>query len=231
MGAMINWNVKAMTVENQIDQFIGYDTRPEKIAYLTFDDGPSIYSSELLDILVGYEVPAIFFVTGESLENMPKAHESLIRMLDEGHYVGLHSMSHDRTKLYMRPNSPQLFVQEMLELKELIFEITGGFETNLCRAPYGAQLYFRKEHWEAVEESGLYCIDWNVDSKDWSHNSVEAIFNQIENELNHEELPDTMVLLFHENPIAVQALPKLIEYIKDLGYTFVPYIEGEIIDY
>ena len=220
-----------MTVDGQVDEFIANNPLPPKIAYLTFDDGPSIYSSELLDVLKEYEVPAIFFVTGDSFENIPYARESLTRMIEEGHYVGLHSMSHDRNKLYMRPDSPQLFVQEMLELKELISEMTGGYVTNLCRAPYGAQLYFKKGHWKAVEEAGLYCLDWNVDSRDWANKSVETILNQVQQELKGEDLPDTIVLLFHEHPTTVQALSKVIEYVRDLDYTFVPYVEGEVIEY
>ena len=104
----------------------------EKIIYLTFDDGPGgKVTSEILDILKKEEVPATFFLIGGQIEGQ----EDLInRMHNEGHSLGLHSMSHDKAKLY---SSNELFLKEMLETKEIIKSVT-GVDSNILRFPFGS---------------------------------------------------------------------------------------------
>lgn len=82
----------------------------EKVIYITFDDGPGgKVTTEVLDILKREEVPATFFLIGDQI----KGQEKLIkRMVDEGHSIGLHSMSHSKSKLY---SSDKEFLKEMLE--------------------------------------------------------------------------------------------------------------------
>ena len=221
---------EAKTVDEEVEEYRNYERRPEKTVYLTFDDGPSIYTTRLLEVLKKYEVPAIFFVMGESMDIVPNSEKLINKILEEGHHIGLHSMSHNRDRLYHQWESPNIFVSEMLELQKLIFDITEGYETNLCRAPFGAGGHFTKKHWEAVDAAGLYCIDWHVDSLDWAKGSVGEIYNQVMKEFSKVEDKDQLVLLFHEKKLTLEVLPSIIEYFHEKGYTFVPYIEGEVID-
>ena len=97
-----------------------------KYVYLTFDDGPSNNASKILDILKEYKVPATFFVLGSTINRNSQAQDILNRMVDEGHYIGLHSMTHDKDILYGL-NGPANFVREMKEVQTLISTLTDGF--------------------------------------------------------------------------------------------------------
>ena len=227
IGSASMLQAKADVTRHDPGQFIGEKNRPQKVAYLTFDDGPSKYTEELLTILREKEAPAIFFVTGESIDNMANAKELLKAMLDEQHHIALHSMTHDREQLYYRKNSSEIFVKEMLDLKQLIADMTNGYETNLCRAPYGKNGNFRDDHWRAVEEAGLYCVDWHIDSVDWAKKDAWQIYEEVTKAIKAKEFPDEVVILFHEKKLTAQALPQIIDFLKEQGYSFVPYIEGE----
>lgn len=219
--------IKAATVEDQIEDFENPKTKDEKVVYLTFDDSPSKYSYELLDLLNEYDIPAIFFVIGENLDLFSDSKEILNEMIKRGHYIGLHSMTHNRNKLYYSQNAPQNFVNEMLTVKEEIAKLTEGFESNLCRAPYGARNHFKKGHYVAIEQAGLKCVDWNVDSLDWSKSSADQIYNQVVAEMKHNDYPNEVVMLFHEKKLTLQVLPRVIEYLRSLGYEFAVYHEGD----
>lgn len=138
-------------------------------------------------------------------------------------------MTHNMDKLYNVPGAPQNFVNEMLEVKAKIKELT-GFESNLCRPPYGGKTHFKAGHYKALEEAGLECVDWNVDSLDWSKSSADAIFNQVVADLKHSNYPNEVVLLFHEKKLTLEVLPRVIEYYRNQGYVFMPYYEGEEFD-
>lgn len=219
----------AATVEDRMENFIYNEPKPEKVVYLTFDDGPSRYTLELLDLLEEHDIPAIFFVIGENIDLLSNADEVLNEVLKRGHYIGLHSMTHNMDKLYNVPGAPQNFVNEMLEVKAKIKELT-GFESNLCRPPYGGKTHFKAGHYKALEEAGLECVDWNVDSLDWSKSSADAIFNQVVADLKHSNYPNEVVLLFHEKKLTLEVLPRVIEYYRNQGYVFMPYYEGEEFD-
>lgn len=220
----------AFTVEDQIDDFIYPKELPEKVVYLTFDDGPSEYSLQILNLLKEYEVPAIFFVIGENINQLPNAKELLNQMINEGHYIGLHSMTHNMNQLYDTRNSPQHFVKEMLEAQQLVYDLTNGFESQLCRPPYGGRNHFKKGHYTAIEEAGLKCIDWTVDSLDWSKPSADDIFNQVLAEQKHNMEKNQVVLLFHEKKYTLEVLPRIIYYYRSLGYEFMPYFDGQELD-
>lgn len=90
--------------------------KPEgKIVYLTFDDGPSEWTEEFLDVLQQYDVNATFFMQGSNLQR--KNLQSVVkRAADEGHYIGGHSMTHQYNKLYEEGQ----FVSEMKDNLALI---------------------------------------------------------------------------------------------------------------
>ena len=146
-------------------------------------------------------------------------------MADTGHYIGMHSMTHDYSTLYGDENAAQNFAGEMLEEQALLKEITGGFESELCRAPYGTGGgTFTDAHVEELNKIGVKCWDWDVDSLDWeSGASVDSIMKNIEYCMNLWNYPRQTVVLFHEKDVTVEVLPKVIQYYTDLGYEFLPY--------
>jgi peptidoglycan/xylan/chitin deacetylase (PgdA/CDA1 family) len=138
-------------------------------------------------------------------------------------------MTHDKNALYYSEKSPTTFTKEMLELKDEIKEKT-GHETNLCRAPYGKKGTFKAAHYKLVEEAGLYCVDWHVDSQDWAKKNANQIYDEVVNQLENAKGTNEVVLLFHELQRTIDAMPAIIDYLTYAGYTFEPYVEGKIFE-
>ena len=214
--------------EEDVLDFVAEDGS-RKVAYITFDDGPSIYTEKLLDVLNKYEVPGIFFVLGSHFEHLPNSDEILQRIVDEGHYIALHTMTHDKNALYWSEKSPTTFTQEMIDLQSEVEQVTGHV-TNLCRAPYGKKGHFKVAHYKSVEEAGLYCIDWHIDSQDWAKGNAGEVYDQVARELERYKDSDEIVLLFHEYQRTVDVMPAIIELLWDAGYVFEPYVEGKIFE-
>lgn len=215
-------------VEAPIGNLVSSNDLPQKTAYLTFDDGPSANTERLLAILREHQAPAIFFILGESILNMPNPQELLQAIVDEGHYIGLHTMTHDFNTLYVGEDAPQRFIGEMLELRALIASKVDGFQTNLCRPAFGKVGTFQPGHFTAVEEAGLYCVDWNIDPQDWQQQTPEQIFNEVVSQIENNQFPDEVVILLHEHVDAtLEALPWIINYLREQGYVIAPYQAGQ----
>ena len=200
-----------------------------KVAYITFDDGPSIYTEKLLDVLNEHEVPGIFFVLGNQFEFVPNADGILKRIIDEGHYIALHTMTHDKNALYWTEKSPTTFTKEMFDLRSEIEERTGHV-TDLCRAPYGKRGHFKAAHYKSVEEAGLYCVDWHVDSQDWAKKNAGEIYEEVLTQLERFKDNSEIVLLFHEYQRTVDVMPAVIALLKEQGYEFEPYVAGKVFE-
>jgi len=202
-----------------------------RYAFLTFDDGPSPYTRGILDVLNERNVAGVFFVIGDSINRRLDSEVLLNQILDEGHYIGLHTMTHDYETLYSGVQAPQRFVDEMFELNDLVYELTNGFSTNLCRAAYGMSATFTPEHHTAVEQAGLHCVDWNIDSKDWQQRTPYLVYQNVTSQIENKGFPDVLVILFHEFSWTVEALPEIIDYLRYHGYTIIAYTPGDLITY
>lgn len=202
-----------------------------KYVYLTFDDGPSNNASKILDILKEYKVPATFFVLGSTINRNSQAQDILNRMVDEGHYIGLHSMTHDKDILYGL-NGPANFVREMKEVQTLISTLTDGFQSEICRAPYGTGGgTFTSLHVPAIEQANIKCWDWDVDSLDWKYSqNPSTIFEIIKTQTQLNQSKKDLIVLFHEKDATVSVLPRVIEYYQNLGYEFLPYSKDLAVD-
>lgn len=205
------------------DEVLPLEARPvlspdQNYAFLTFDDGPTKNTEKILDILNHYGIKATFFVIGHSINGRNDSQKILKRILDEGHYIGLHSMSHQAKSLYYDEGAAMNFLAEMSELQEMVYELTGGFSSNLCRAPYGTVGTFTDSHVAAITASPLLCWDWNVDTSDWELDDVGQLLEKVKFDLYHRQHSPHAVILFHEMDITVEALPLVIEYLLEEGY-------------
>ena len=99
--------------------------------YLTFDDGPSIYTDEILDILDRYHVKATFFVVGK---DGSEAEAALQRIVEDGHTLGMHSYSHKYKELYESLDS---FTEDFARIRDDIYQAT-GVESVYYRFPGGS---------------------------------------------------------------------------------------------
>lgn len=188
----------------------------KKIVYLTFDDAPGgDTTSKVLDILKNQNVPATFFVIGEQV----KGQEDLIlRMKNEGHSIGLHSFTHDRSKLY---GCSADFINEMKQVQKALYDVTGE-NYYVLRFPFGCNnstYRLTKEMVDAIHSNGFKIYDWNQDTSDGANpNSSPTLI------LNRSiSTKDNVVILMHNSKVnknTSEALTSIIKYYKSQGYTF-----------
>ena len=188
----------------------------EKTIYLTFDDGPAkTVTRDILGILKKESVPATFFIIGSQI----KGQEDLIKtMYNEGHALGLHSMTHSKNSLYSSNDS---FLNEMLETQKVINSIV-GVKPNILRFPFGCNNNCYKISQSMVDllhKNNLRIYDWNTDSGDGAHpNANPSVFVK-----NSKSNKDCVILLMHcayMSKNSVKALPDIIKYYKNNGYEF-----------
>lgn len=122
---------------------------------LTFDDGPSIYTPGIIDVLGEYDAKATFYVLGQLIRHQP---ETLIRMHKEGHEIANHTWSHPN----LRQASNERIVAEITRSTAEIEKYTGTTPTNM-RPPYGS---YDSRVSQMVD---LPLIMWSVDTSDWQH--------------------------------------------------------------
>ena len=190
--------------------------KERKVAYLTIDDGPSLYTKELIAVLDKYEVPATHFLIGNNMKKYP---DMTKEYLNRGDYIGMHSMSHNYNKLYRKGT----LVKEMLETQTLMKEQV-GISPTLFRCPYGSSPGLNKELRNQAAAAGLKTWDWTIDSKDWMlQKSPSKITKEILAQLNGPE----EIILVHEKEGTVKELPRIIEAIKKAGYDFERYDESK----
>lgn len=198
-----------------------------KIIYLTFDDGPSMYTAKLLGILDKYNVKATFFVT----DMTPEYEYMIYEERSSGHSVGVHSYSHVYDKIY---ESEDAFWADFNLMNNVIYKYTGK-KTDIMRFPGGSSNEISKFNpgimTRLVSETGdrgLYYFDWNVicGDADGAKSSAE-IYNNIVNGVA-EKIPtledgEEIVILCHDNhEITVNAMEDVINWGLDQGYTFLP---------
>lgn len=179
--------------------------------YLTFDDGPSAYTDDILDILDAYGVKATFFVVGKQGYT-----EQYQRIVEEGHTLGMHSYSHKYQEIY---SSVDAYRQDLDKLHDYLYELT-GVDCNIVRFPGGSsnKKTSRVNMQELIRylgEVGIQYYDWNVSSGDAA--SVPISAEQIaDNVLDHVDRYNTVIVLMHDaagKKSTVEALPTIIESI------------------
>ncbi|MCD7034263.1 polysaccharide deacetylase [Metabacillus sp. GX 13764] len=191
-----------------------------KVAYLTIDDGPSKYTGQILDILKKKNAKATFF----AIEPNIRAYKTnMIRVNREGHYIGLHSVSHNATKLYK--GSSQNVAREM-EITRKTLRSVVGVNHYLTRVPYGSKPYMTKSFRDWLVKYNFKMWDWTIDSNDWRYSTSQyttIIRNVKSGVLAVEKQKEPIIILVHERPQTVKALPQIIDYLKARGYTLVTY--------
>jgi peptidoglycan/xylan/chitin deacetylase (PgdA/CDA1 family) len=191
------------------------DKNIEKVIYLTFDDGPSILTDRVLDILKENEVKATFFIIG----NQIKGFENTIKRIhEEGHSLGLHSYTHKFKLIY---SSSDIFINEMLETQSEIHSLTGIHPT-IIRFPGGSRKRLTKPFLVQLHSLKLKVYDWNAymsDGINW-HASPDKLYTEA-TKSTVSEYPIILLMhcdYMHKN--TCKALPKVIKYYKDLGFEF-----------
>jgi len=183
---------------------------PAHKVYLTFDDGPSIYTEDILAILDRYDVKATFFVVGKESD---QAKESLSMIVDGGHTLGMHSYSHKYSQLYQ---SVEDFADDFVKLQSFLYDVT-GVESKVYRFPGGSSNTVSnidmQEFADYLEGQGVQFYDWNISSGDGG--SILLPVNTLVKNCT-EDIPnqDISIILLHDSAdkrTTVEALPIIIE--------------------
>lgn len=188
------------------------------VIYLTFDDGPSYLTNEILDILDREGIKATFFVCG--------ANESTKRAYNSGHTIGLHSNTHSYSYIY---TSSDNYFNDLNNISDKVFNVI-NIRSNIIRFPGGSSNTVSRKYNRGimsyltveVVNRGYNYFDWNVDSNDAGSdiNNSSNIYYNVVNNVSHNR---ANVVLMHDSAnhrATVNALSDIIRYGKNNGYTF-----------
>ena len=176
----------------------------QKYIVLTFDDGPMPHTTtNILDVLREKDVKATFFLLGQNA----KKHPDLVKRIhEEGHEVGSHSYSHP----LLTNLSKEAVEKEVKQTDRAIFEATGVIPRTF-RPPYGAV------NADVAAIIGKPIIQWNIDSMDWHSKQKNATIQMID-----QTASEGGIVLMHDiQPSTVDALPRIIDSLREQGYQFV----------
>ncbi len=188
--------------------------QPEKVVYLTFDDGPKKDTPELLELLDELNVPATFFMMGLSVRAFP---EFAKMTADAGYAIGCHSMTHS----YHRIKESNEYVARDLErfTKEMQTCVDPEFTTDLYRFPGGSTGY--KNRTKAfICGQGYAYFDWNAMTGDAQY-SFNSDKDMLDYTIRQFQGKDVIILLMHEGkPRTRRILPDIAAYLREQGYEF-----------
>lgn len=197
-------------------KMINNDTEGLKVVYLTFDDGPSQYTREMLDLLAKYNVKATFFVNGRDDAQSAEAYKSIV---NEGHALGNHTWSHS----YGLYNTPDAFYADVAKLSDYLQSVTGKRPV-LFRFP-GGSLNANQTVIDGIVSQGYNYVDWNVVSGDGTSSklSPEEITANIVNGVHQHNV--STVLVHAEPPVKKSTrigLDAALSQLTSEGYIFLP---------
>ncbi|MDR3584195.1 MAG: polysaccharide deacetylase [Desulfosporosinus sp.] len=191
-----------------------FTAEPEKIVYITIDDGPYPQNTpHLLEVLKKENVKVTFFDIGRQIEQFP----SLLKAeYEQGHSIGNHSYSHNYNSLYQ---SPEAFLTDIQKNDDLIFKVI-GIHPKIIRAPGGTSC-FNINYYNLLDANDYMAFDWNLDTKDTDGNfSVQQIVDNVDKQIGNKH---KIILLMHDLPnkaSSTNALPIIIKHLKEKGYSF-----------
>lgn len=182
---------------------IGESGIGEKAIALTFDDGPSDYTEELLDGLELYDARATFFVIGSQAEKNP---EIVKRAHEDGHLIGNHTYSH--IDFY---KSSLTEIEENIQKGSDIIEQITGERPLFIRAPYGNVNFIQ------LKQLDCFFVHWSASSLDWFREEEEYIYKRI-----MKKAQDGAIILMHDTrEVTVKAVLRAIPELQAEGYELV----------
>ena len=205
---------KGIAGNNQIEE-------PGKRVYLTFDDGPSENTAEILDILDQNGVKATFFVTGHTDQESMQQYKAIV---EHGHGIGIHSYTHDYDKIY---SSLHAFQEDVNSMSDLIFAAT-GVRTHMYRFPGGSANTVSATDVNTLmswlDEEGYVFYDWNALNGDAVTQDLAVstlVQNVVTNVTKNRDKKVDSIVLMHDMKVrhnTVESLQPLIDKLKAEGY-------------
>lgn len=190
----------------------------QKTVYLTFDDGPSPVTEQILDVLKKENIPATFFVLGKNVEEYPDLTK---RIASEGHKIANHSYSHDYKQIYKTDD--ETFLNEVLKTEEIILSLVDRVSySKVFRFPGGSFEDYKWPKMDVLIENDYSFIDWNCSNGDAEGHDIppEKLTSKTIATAGNK---NAVVVLMHDagrkytTPLA---LPDIIRYFRENGYVF-----------
>lgn len=174
----------------------------DKQIALTFDDGPSDYTDELLDGLEAYGAKASFFILGKKINE----YTEVIKRIDaEGHLIGNHTWSHKN----LFEISSEEFTKELNATDDALYEVIGK-RTVYFRPPHG---WYLPNQLNVIDK---VTVVWSKDPADWKYENEEYVYTYIKTMAQ-----DGAIILLHDTKkTTVQGVLKAIPELKKQGYSF-----------
>ena len=170
------------------------------------------YTDKLLEVLARENVHATFFMVQFWAEKYP---EYVKKIAEAGHEIGTHSATHS----YMSKLSEEKIRQE-LSTSSAVIEAASGVRPDLFRAPFGD---YNDRLIRTARDAGYYTIQWDVDSLDWKDLSANDIAMRVISRVRS----GSIILCHNNGKHTAEALPVILDTLKNKGFTFVPI--GELI--
>jgi peptidoglycan/xylan/chitin deacetylase (PgdA/CDA1 family) len=194
-------------IGNQGDDYVSIteplEEEPKKYVAITFDDGPSNSTIDLVNLINKYNVKATFFLLGNNVKRYPQA----VKYIYENNYeIGNHSYSHsDFTKI-----SIDEVEYEIDKTQEVIYDLIQSYP-KVFRFPYG------KYNDYILNFINYPIILWNCDSEDWRSLDKNIIFRNV-----LKDLSDNSIIIFHDfTNYRKESIENIIKYLKEENYEFV----------
>jgi peptidoglycan-N-acetylglucosamine deacetylase len=179
---------------------------------LTFDDGPSESTADILAILQQHQIPATFFQCGANVRRLPQMAQEVVAA---GHELGNHTYSHPRLCF----KTPGFIYREMHSAQVTIEQITGA-RPRFFRAPFGLRWYGLRG---AQQRLGLTGVMWTAIGYDWSRSHEQVI------EILRDQATCGAIICLHDGrelqtkpdiTATIRALATLITIWLDRGFRF-----------
>ncbi len=170
---------------------------------LTFDDGPGSYTPQLLADLAGADSAATFYLLGQNVAAMPDIAKQIA---DSGNEIGNHSWSHPQLTVL----SADEVASQINNTNDIILEASGTAATTY-RPPYGA--------WNesVLTTANMPAILWSIDTNDWQKPGEASLLTQVID----GSYPGAIVLMHDIHAETVQAVPKMLNPLRERGFTLV----------
>lgn len=173
---------------------------------LTFDDGPSPYTDQFLQVFEQYNATASFFMLGSNIEHYP---DTLKRMIENGFEICNHSWSHKS----IATDDKDAILAEIFDTQDTIYRMSGHEPTRM-RPPYGA---VNDLSYTVANGNDVNITLWNVDTEDWRNRDAAVTLERAK-----AGAFDGAIILFHDlYPSSLEAVKELVPYLQGQGFQLV----------
>lgn len=205
-GIVVLWGSFTIQSNYHIKAFCKIKTT-QKVVALTFDDGPTVFTPKVLDLLLQYNCKATFFCVGKQIEQYPSITSRIVK---EGHIIGNHTFYHSNNNGFKRKEE---LIKEWEKTDNLVHSFTGS-KPQFFRPPFGVT---NPQIMQTLKVTKHQVIGWSIRSLDTVIRNEDRLFNRI---LRRWEA-GSIILLHDSSEITVRVLERLLQFMQQENYKSV----------